>query len=273
MAHLQMVQRLCLMGVRVLANDQKSVLIVGGAQGIGKEIAERFLKEGHRVAVSDIDEQGLSLLKKQHSQLLTFQADVSSWESVQQMISAAERELGGIAHLVYSAGMTKSLPFLEVDFSLWKKTLAVNLYGLYYCIKASAPYICERQEGSIVVIGSGSAITGSGGGIQYYASKAGAFGLMRSLVKELGAHHVRINVIAPRVIESQMLDTLYPTEVEKRQLQSLIPVGRLGKPEDIAGLTIFLTSDEGSYLHGQIILLDGGRTYQPKYTEGERAER
>ncbi|MGG5833014.1 SDR family NAD(P)-dependent oxidoreductase, partial [Bacillus pumilus] len=72
---------------------------------------------------SDIDEQGLSLLKKQHSELLTFQADVSSWESVQQMISAAERELGGIAHLVYSAGMTKSLPFLEVDFSLWKKTL------------------------------------------------------------------------------------------------------------------------------------------------------
>ncbi|MEH7802546.1 SDR family oxidoreductase, partial [Bacillus pumilus] len=94
-----------------------------------------------------------------------------------------------------------------------------------------------------------------------------------SLVKELGAHHVRINVIAPRVIESQMLDTLYPTEVEKRQLQSLIPVGRLGRPDDIAGLTLFLTSDEGSYLHGQIILLDGGRTYQPKYTEGKRAER
>ncbi|UUD43811.1 SDR family oxidoreductase [Bacillus pumilus] len=267
-----MEQRLCLMEVRALANHQKAVLIVGGAQGIGKEIAERFLKEGHRVAVSDIDEQRLSFFKKQHPQLLTLQADVSSWESVQQMMSAAARELGGIDHLVYSAGMTKSLPFLEVDFSLWKKTLAVNLYGLFYCIKASAPYLCERQEGSMVIIGSGSAMTGSGGGIQYYASKAGAFGLMRSLVKELGTHHVRINVIAPRVIESQMLDTLYPTEEEKRQLQSLIPVGRLGKPEDIAGLTLFLASDEGSYLHGQIILLDGGRTYQPKYTEGKRAE-
>lgn len=272
MVHLQMAWRLCLMGVRVLANDQKPVLIVGGAQGIGKEIAERFLKEGHQVAVSDIDEKGLSLLKTQYPQLLTFQADVSSWESVQQMISAAERELGGIAHLVYSAGMTKSLPFLEVDFSLWKKTLAVNLYGLYYCIKALAPYMCERQEGSVVIIGSGSAITGSGGGIQYYASKAGAFGLMRSLIKELGSHQIRINVIAPRVIESQMLDTLYPTVEEKRQLQSLIPIGRLGKPEDIAGLTLFLTRREGSYLHGQMILLDGGRTYQPKYTEGKRAE-
>ncbi|BDC54505.1 short-chain dehydrogenase [Bacillus altitudinis] len=261
-----------MMGVRALANQQKPVLIVGGAQGIGKEIAQRFLKEGHRVAVSDIDEQGLSLLKQQHPQLLTFQADVSSWESVQQMTSAAERELGGIGHLVYSAGMTKSLPFLEVDFSLWKKTLAVNLYGLFYCIKALAPYLCERKEGSVVIIGSGSAITGSGGGIQYYASKAGAFGLMRSLVKELGSHHVRINVIAPRVIESQMLDTLYPTELEKSQLRSLIPIGRLGKPEDIAGVTLFLASDEGSYLHGQILLLDGGRTYQPKYSEGKRAE-
>lgn len=271
MVHLQMARRLCLMGVRALAN-QKPVLIVGGAQGIGKEIAERFLKEGHQVAVSDIDKKGLSLLKTQYPQLLTFQADVSSWESVQKMISAAERELGGIAHLVYSAGMTKSLPFLEVDFSLWKKTLAVNLYGLYYCIKALTPYMCERQEGSVVIIGSGSAITGSGGGIQYYASKAGAFGLMRSLVKELGSHHIRINVIAPRVIESQMLDTLYPTVEEKRQLQSLIPIGRLGKPEDIAGLTLFLTRGEGSYLHGQILLLDGGRTYQPKYTEGKRAE-
>ncbi|WP_226568984.1 SDR family NAD(P)-dependent oxidoreductase [Bacillus stratosphericus] len=267
-----MEQRLCSTGVRALANDRKPVLIVGGAQGIGREVAERFLKEGHRVAVSDIDDQGLSRLKKQHPQLLTFQADVSSWESVQQLMSAAERELGGIHHLVYSAGMTKSLPFLEVDFSLWKKTLAVNLYGLFYCIKALAPYLCERQEGSIVIIGSGSAITGSGGGIQYYTSKAGAFGLMRSLVKELGSYHVRINVIAPRVIESQMLDTLYPTEEEKRQLQALIPIGRLGQPEDIAGLTLFLTNDEGSYLHGQIILLDGGRTYQPKYTEEKKAE-
>lgn len=98
--------------------------------------------------------------------------------------------------------MTKSLPFLEVDSSLWKKTLAVKLYDLFYCIKALAPSLCERKEGSVVIIGSGSAITGSGGGIQYYASKAGAFGL-----KELDSHHVRINVIAPRVIESRVLDT------------------------------------------------------------------
>ncbi|WP_217609233.1 SDR family oxidoreductase, partial [Bacillus sp. GbtcB10] len=76
----------------------------------------------------------------------------------------------------------------------------------------------------------------------------------------------------PRVIESQMLDTLYPTELEKSQLRSLIPIGRLGKPEDIAGVTLFLASDEGSNLHGHILLLDGGRTYQPKYSEGKRAE-
>ena len=110
MVHLQMAWRLCLMGVRVLANVQNQFSSLAEPKG-SEEIAERFLKEGHQVAVSDIDEKGLSLLKTQYPQLLIFQADVSSWESVQQMISAAERKLGGIAHLVYSAGMTKSLPF------------------------------------------------------------------------------------------------------------------------------------------------------------------
>ncbi|MGE6631068.1 SDR family NAD(P)-dependent oxidoreductase [Bacillus sp. NPDC077027] len=253
------------MGVKVLGNLKKPVLIVGGAQGIGREIAERFLRDGHCVAVADIDEKGLSSFKEKHPSLLTFQVDVSSWESVSQMIASAELESGGIHTLVYSAGMTRSLPFLDVDFSLWKKTLAVNLHGLFYSIKALTPYLFKRKEGSMIIIGSGSAITGSGGGIQYYASKAGAFGLMRSLVKELGRHQIRMNVIAPRVIESQMLDVLYPTKQDKEKLMDLIPIGRLGKPEDISELTTFLSSDAASYIHGQILLLDGGRTYQPKY--------
>ncbi|WP_347437118.1 SDR family NAD(P)-dependent oxidoreductase [Fodinisporobacter ferrooxydans] len=250
---------------------QKTVLIIGGAAGIGKEIALDFVQAGHKVAIADINEAAMSQVVSEHKledKLFTFQVDVSSWESVQRMAEKVKEALGNIQILVYSAGITKRIEFSELDWSLWKKTIAINLHGLFYSIKAISPYMIEQKMGSIIIIGSGSAITGSGGGVQYSSSKGGAFGLMRSLVTELGRNNITINVIAPRVIESQMLDVLYPTEQSRESLKKEIPIGRFGKPSDISSLVEYLSTDEAKYIHGQILVLDGGRTYKGKMKQG-----
>lgn len=242
-----------------------NVLVIGGAAGIGRQIALDFARKGCCVAVADIDQSALMAMtqeKETKYKIHGFQTDVSSWDSVAEMTKQVIEKIGRIDTLVFSAGITKKLTLEEIDWALWKKTMAVNLHGLFFSIKAITPHMIEREKGSIIIIGSGSAITGSGGGIQYYASKGGAFGFMRSLVKELGEHQININVIAPRVIESQMLDSLYPTDELKQAVVDKIPIGRLGKPADISELVQYLSSVKADYIHGQIFLLDGGRTYQ-----------
>lgn len=243
--------------------ERRNVLVIGGAAGIGKEIALELAKEGNKVAVADINKQALiqSIENSNGLQdyLIPFEVDASSWESVNQLARNVSDQFEQIDLLVYSAGITKKLKFTEIDWKLWKKTMAVNLHGLFYSMKAFFPML--KEGGSVIIIGSGSAITGTGGGIQYTASKGGAFGIMRSLVPELGKKGININVIAPRVIESDMLDVLYPTKESKDQLIQLIPIGRLGTPKDISSAVKYLSSENAQYVHGQIILLDGGRTY------------
>lgn len=241
---------------------KKNILIVGGASGIGKEIALHFAADKHQVAVADINKQSLNQLVSENGEnnLIPFEVDAGSWESVETLADNIKKRFGTIHTLIYSAGITKSISFLEIDWAVWQKTMAVNLYGLFYTIKSVYPVL--ERGGSIVIIGSGSAITGTGGGIQYSASKGGAFGLMRSLVQHLGNNYININVVAPRVIESDMLDILYPTEQSKDQLKKDIPIGRLGTPKDVCQMVKFLSSKEGKYIHGQILLLDGGRTFK-----------
>ncbi|MGS2779650.1 SDR family NAD(P)-dependent oxidoreductase [Robertmurraya sp. GLU-23] len=241
---------------------EKNILIIGGANGIGKEIALDFGAEGHRVAVADIN---INMLNKMISEsglnnLSPFEVDAGSWESVKSLANEIQEKFGTIHTLVYSAGITRTLNFLDIDWATWKKTMAVNLHGLFYSIKTIYPLI--EHGGSVVIIGSGSAITGSGGGIHYSSSKGGAFGLMRALVNDLGYNNININVVAPRVIESDMLDVLYPTQESKECLRKEIPIGRLGTPKDVCNAVKYLSDDEGKYVHGQILLLDGGRTYK-----------
>lgn len=242
--------------------SDKNIVVIGGASGIGKQIALDFAVEGNNVAVADINEELMKQMIKDNRQeknILPFVLDASSWRSMEHFTQQLGDKIGKVHTLVYSAGITKRLKFSEIDWHTWKKTMAVNLHGLFYSIKAIGPLI--KNGGSIVIIGSGSAITGSGGGIHYSSSKGGAFGLMRSIVKEFGKSGINVNVVAPRVIESDMLDTLYPAAESKQQLKMEIPIGRLGTPTDISSLVKFLCREDAHYIHGQILLLDGGRTY------------
>ncbi|GAA4712244.1 SDR family NAD(P)-dependent oxidoreductase [Brevibacillus fulvus] len=242
---------------------KRNIVVVGGAAGIGREIARQFARSGDRVAVADINKQAIEeLTADSEGSIFGYYVDVSSWESVCHWADDLIRRFPAIDSFIYSAGITNRRPFLEIDWPAWQKTMAVNLHGLFYCLKAVLPLMRQQQGASVVIIGSGSAITGTGGGVHYAASKGGAFGLLRALVAELGRKGIHCNVVAPRVIQSEMLDRLYPDPDDKQKLIDQIPIGRLGQPADIAALVRFLSQQEAQYIHGQIILADGGRTFQ-----------
>lgn len=243
----------------------QNIVVVGGAAGIGKEIVVDLAERGEHVAVVDRNvEAGRSLadeLRERGKKATFFSVDVCSWDDCKRMVQEVLNEMGTIDALVHSAGITSRLTFDQVDWDVWKQTVSVNLHGLFHVTKAVAPTMIEARSGKIVIIGSASAISGSGGGVHYAASKGGAFGFTRALAKELGPYGINVNVVAPRVIQSEMLDRLYPTEAAQQALISRIPIGRLGRTDDVSNMVRFLCSHESDYVHGQVLILDGGRTF------------
>lgn len=245
----------------------KKAVITGAAKGIGKSIAEKMAESGASVGIIDFDKTTGAEVEKEFCdkgyECVFAAADVSDYDSLvgakKQLLDA----LGGIDILVINAGVSRKHTISEIEPSEWDRILKINLSGSFYTVKAF--YDCfttktPEDEGRIIFITSGSGIIGTGGGAHYAASKSGQHGLMRTVSKELGKYGVNVNAIAPRVIVTDLFDTLYPTEESKQELVSKIPIGRFGYPEDIANLACFLAAPESSYIHGQILLMDGGRT-------------
>ncbi|WP_232698446.1 SDR family NAD(P)-dependent oxidoreductase [Brevibacillus daliensis] len=244
---------------------QQKSLIIGGAAGIGRQITYDLSARGDEVIIADMNEQlgnqlVIDLTEKGHKASF-YHIDVSSWEKTQACINQIISDHKRIDVLVHSAGITQLIKFDDLNFASWKKTLQVNLSGSFYAIKAIAPTMIQQNYGKIVMIGSGSAYTGSGGGVHYATSKGGAFGLMRALVRELSHYNININIVAPRTIASEMLNKLYKTEEEFEALVKQIPLRRLGTLQDISDATVFLASKEAGFVQGQVLLCDGGRTY------------
>ncbi|MPW26205.1 glucose 1-dehydrogenase [Alkalibaculum sp. M08DMB] len=241
-------------------------LVTGGAMGIGKAIAIDMCKEGAKVIIADISKEAgqktVDEIKKMGGTALFKQINVVDYESLNIAADEISKELGKIDILVVNAGISIKKSFEEIDEALWDKVLDINLKGSFLTVKAFLNHIKESKYGKIVVISSGSALTGTGGGIHYAASKAGQNAMVLNLAKELGPKGINVNAIAPRVIQTDILDHLYPDEQSRKELLNKIPIRKIGQPEDIAYLASFLASDKSKYLHGQIILLDGGRTHQ-----------
>ena len=251
-----------------LSLEGKTAVVTGAAKGIGRSIAERLAESGAAVGIIDFDKAtGLKTeeeLKEKGYTCVFAAADVSDFESMVRAKEELAEAFGRIDILVINAGVSRKHTIAEIDAAEWDKVLAINLSGSFYTVKAF--YDCfsaktPEDGGRIIFITSGSGITGTGGGAHYAASKSGQHGLMRTVSKELGKNGVCVNAIAPRVIVTELFDTLYPTEESKEKLVSQIPIGRFGYPEDIANLACFLAAPESAYIHGQIILMDGGRTY------------
>lgn len=244
--------------------EGKVVLVTGAGHGIGKQIAIQFAQQGANTVIVDYNEttgkETADEISNTYVKSLFVQADVSKPEAMVNVRDKVFDAFGRIDTLVLNAGVAFKNKVNNITFEEWNKTLSINLNGLFNTVKAFYDDFLTNH-GSIVYISSGSALSGTGGGVSYPASKAGGEGLMRGLAKELGPKGVNVNAIAPRLIDTgDMMRVNYPTQADLDAVLEKIPVRRFGTVEDVANLTVFLADPDNSYIQGQTILLDGGRT-------------
>lgn len=237
----------------------KVALITGGANGIGKETALEFLKEGAKVAISDINnEAGEKTVKEleRYGEIKFFQADVSDETEVQAMVEAIMRSFTRIDILVNNAGITIDGFLTKMETEAWEKVIGVNLTGVFLCTKAVAPHMMNQQSGVILNASSVVGVYGNIGQTNYAATKSGVIGLTKSWAKEFGPKGVRVNAVAPGFIFTDM--TAKMPEKILRMMEEKTPLRKLGKPEDIAAAYLYLSSDEAKFVNGTILNVDGG---------------
>lgn len=243
----------------------KVAIVTGAGQGIGREIALYLAKNGANVVVADITDKMLEVvneIKSLGSQGLAVKCDISKTEEVEKMVDETIREFGRIDILVNNAGIYPSKPFLEMTEQDWDRVLNINLKGTFHCIKAVVSKMVSQKYGKIINLSSmaGSTI-GFPSQAHYSASKAGIVGLTKTLALELAPFGININAIAPGPINPTGSITTNNIEAIE-QIRKTIPIGRIGQPEDVANLVLYLASDESSFITGQCIVIDGGFTVQ-----------
>ena len=235
----------------------KRVLITGGAGGIGSVTAARFLLEGARVAVLDCDGAALDRLERELPELSgAVGADVSDPTAVARAFEELEQLFGGLDVLINNAGISVRQPFVDIMPAQWRRVVDVNLSGIFYVAQQAARRMVEAGSGVIVNMGSTNGLMGYHYYADYNASKAGVVELTRSMALEL-APAVRVNAVCPGFIMTPMQEAEYTTEM-RRAFEAKVPLRRLGRPEDVAGLFAYLASDDAAFITGQCLVIDGG---------------
>ena len=244
--------------------DNRVILVTGAGRGIGKAIALAFAREGARVAVNDINpdtcEAVAQEIRSGGGQAAAFHADVANKLAVQSMLIDLEDRWGRVDILVNNAGVEPHKPIVQLDEWDWNRTLDVNLKGAFICSQSVGRMMIEQGGGVIVNIAS---IAGRAGGLRdrsaYVASKTGLIGFTKECAREFAAHHIRVNAVCPGVIVTEMTSHLRNNEAQMQKWLEDIPLGRLGEPDDVTGLVLFLCSDAARYITGQAINVDGGK--------------
>lgn len=259
-------------GNAALRLEGKIALVTGAARGIGRGIADAFAREGAGVAVCDVDratEAAGAIHDAFEAETMAVTVDVRDRDGVVAMADAVSQRFGRIDVLVNNAGVSKVAPFLDTDESLWDETIAVNLKGAFLCCQAVLPGMLELGRGAIINISSQSGKRGNAQYAAYCASKFGLIGLTQSLAQEYAAAGIRVNAICPGVVFTDLWQSpdmieryaakhgIAPTDVED-YFKAGIPLGRLGTPEDVARVAVFLASDESAYMTGQALNVTGG---------------
>jgi NAD(P)-dependent dehydrogenase (short-subunit alcohol dehydrogenase family) len=241
-------------------------LITGAASGIGRATALAVAREGSRVVVSDVQEpQGREVaeeIAKHGGEAIFVAADVSQAGDVENLVSSAIDRFGRLDYACNNAGIEgKSAPVDQVQESDWDKTIGINLTGVWLCMKYELKHMLEAGGGSIVNMASVAGVVGFQGGGAYTASKHGVVGLTRAAALDYAQNGIRINAICPGVVRTAMIQRYTQGNPEaEAALVSMEPMGRMGKPEEIADSVIWLFSDESSFVTGQAIPIDGGLT-------------
>jgi 3-oxoacyl-[acyl-carrier protein] reductase len=240
-------------------------IVTGGARGIGRAIAEEFLKEGAKVVIVDVLEEELMRTAKELSRygdITAVKADITKKEDREKVVKVTLEKYGRVDILVNNAGIFSTTSIEDMTEEQWDKVMNVNLKAAAMLSKEVIKYMKAQRYGKIINMSSlAGHVGGIFAGVDYAVSKAGLMCLTKSLAKRLAKYNILVNAVAPGVIESPMTAP-WPEEVKKSFIEK-IPLGRLGKPEDVAKVVVFLASDDSNYITGQIINVDGGISIGP----------
>ncbi|WBW97655.1 3-oxoacyl-[acyl-carrier-protein] reductase [Oceanirhabdus sp. W0125-5] len=239
----------------------KVAFVTGGSRGIGKAVALKLAEKGANIVINYRRENPeLEELKKEIEskgvKALLLQGDVSDFNRVKEMIDEAHKEMGSLDILVNNAGITKDTLLMRMKEEDFDNVIDVNLKGVFNFTKHITPIMMKQRSGRIINMTSVVGITGNPGQFNYCASKAGVIGATKSAARELAARGITVNAIAPGFIESDMTDVL--SDRVKEGILNSVPLKKMGKPEDVANLVAFLSSEEAAYITGQIVNVDGG---------------
>ena len=230
-------------------SDPRSVLVTGGNRGIGRAVAEAFLAQGDRVAVT-------SRSGGAPEGALELKADVTDPGAVEEAFKAAEEAHGPVEVLVANAGITADTLLLRMSEDDWSDVIETNLTGSFRLAKRAAKGMLRLKRGRIVFVSSVVGLLGSPGQVNYAASKAGLVGMARSIARELGSRGITANVVAPGYVETDMTAVL--TDDQKQAIKTQVPLGRYAQPEEVAGTVLWLASPAAAYVTGAVIPVDGG---------------
>lgn len=238
----------------------KTALVTGASGGIGQSIAARLAADGADVALigQNVERlaQAADLVKAAGRRAECYPCDVSKGEAVQATVTKVVQDFGGLDILVNNAGITRDGLVMRMSEEDWDQVMTVNLKSVFLFTRAASKIMMKKRAGSIVNISSIIGLIGNAGQGNYSASKAGIIAFTKSVAKELASRNVRVNAIAPGFIETKMTAEM-PEDLQKKMLES-IPLGRYGKPDDVASVVSFLASEDAGYVTGQVLTVCGG---------------
>lgn len=238
--------------------QDRSAVVTGAARGIGRAIVERLIAEGANVLMCDIDEAALEQSAQELAQPYA-RVDVSQVPEVARMIETAITRFGALDVLVNNAGITHDADLLALEERDFDRVMTVNLKSMLFATQAAARYMIPRKRGAIVNISSVTAVLAHPMQIPYVVSKAAVKQATNVTAIALAPHGIRVNAVGPGTIESEMSRTVLAGEAVQAMVRSRTPLGRFGKPEEIAATVAFLASDDASYITGQTVYVEGGR--------------
>jgi len=232
----------------------RTAFVTGGGQGIGEAIVRAFAAEGARVCVADVDvERAQKLASDVGGGAMAVACDVAKRADVERAVGETIARLRGIDVLVNNAGIIRPAMLHKMTDAQWQAVIDVHLAGTFHCLRAVAPSMMERRYGRIINVTSTAGVQGTIGQINYSAAKAGIIGVTKALALELAKRKITVNCVAPGLVETAMV-----ADANLEEALNLIPMRRLGKPDEVAALVAYLFSDLAAYVTRQVITIDGG---------------
>ena len=247
--------------------ENKVAVITGGAGGIGREVARRFVEEGALVLLVDLEEESLARVCSElpTNRVSYLAADITKWSDNQAMAALALERYGGLDIFLANAGVEGAISsILDYDEDVFDRLMAVNVKGPFLGLKAVVPEMIKRLGGSVIITSSVAGVRGGARLAPYVTSKHAVIGLMKSAAREFASHSIRVNTVNPSPVSTRMIESiekgLRPEDPDsvREAMRANIPLGRYALPEDIANLMLFLASDESKFITGSVHMVDGG---------------